>query len=175
MAQAYQKRYKPSKAGETLYDILELPQGATPEEIRKAYRKLALKYHPDKNPEDPDAAERFKEINAAHSILADPDQRQIYNTYGAMGLYMANRYGSETIKMYFTVTKWWFKGLVLLCTLLSCCCCCCCCCFCCGMNVPPEYEYFKSNSDLQTQRPRTGGTEDAFSNLNPKKYENEEA
>ncbi|XP_027706398.1 dnaJ homolog subfamily C member 5G [Vombatus ursinus] len=175
MAQVCQKRCKSSKAGETLYDMLELPQGATPEEIRKAYRRLALKYHPDKNPEDPDAAERFKEINAAHSILADPDQRQIYNMYGAMGLYMANQYGSETVKIYFVVTKWWFKCLVLLCTLLSCCCCCCCCCFCCGMSVPPEYEYFKSNSDLQTQHPDTGGTEDAFYNLNQKKYDNEEA
>ncbi|XP_023357305.1 dnaJ homolog subfamily C member 5G isoform X3 [Sarcophilus harrisii] len=152
MAQAHRKKYRLSKSGETLYEVLELPRGAKPEEIKKAYRKLALKYHPDKNPEDPKAEERFKEINAAHSILADPDQRQIYNMYGAMGLYMANQYGAETVKICFIVTKWWFKCLVLLCTLLSCCCCCC---FCCGKNAPPEYERFKSTSDLQTQPPDT--------------------
>ncbi|XP_068928389.1 dnaJ homolog subfamily C member 5G [Petaurus breviceps papuanus] len=156
MAEAPQERYKVSKAGATLYEVLELRKGAKPEEIRKAYRKLALKYHPDKNPGDPNAAERFKEINAAHAILADPDQRQIYNMYGTMGLYMAQRYGSDTAKIYLIVTKWWFKCLVLLCTLLSCCCCCCCCCcFCCGMNLPQEYEYSKCKSDLQTQHPDT--------------------
>ncbi|XP_072490110.1 dnaJ homolog subfamily C member 5G [Notamacropus eugenii] len=184
MAEAPKERYKVSKAGATLYEVLELPPRAKPEEIRKAYRKLALKYHPDKNPEDPNAAERFKEINAAHSILADPDQRQIYNMYGTMGLYMANQYGSDTAKIYLIVTKWWFKCLLLLCTLLSCCCCCCCCCFCCGMNVPQEYDDFKCRRDLQTQHAgtdvqkqpsRTDGTEYAFSNLNQKMDEDEEA
>ncbi|XP_043836677.1 dnaJ homolog subfamily C member 5G isoform X2 [Dromiciops gliroides] len=109
MTQRRQEVYQLYKTGETLYEVLELPQGATPEEISKAYRKLARKYHPDKNPEDPNAAERFKEINAAHSVLADPDQRHIYNLYGDKGLYMANRYGPETLKVYFIVTKWWFK------------------------------------------------------------------
>uniref|UniRef100_F7E0W7 J domain-containing protein n=2 Tax=Monodelphis domestica TaxID=13616 RepID=F7E0W7_MONDO len=136
--------------GGTPYEVLELPKEATHEDIKKAYRKLALRYHPDKNPGNPIAAERFKEINAAHSILQDPYQRQIYNDYGSLGLFLANRYGIETVKIYFIVSSWWFKSLAFLCTLLTCCCCCCCCCFCC------ESTKFESDSwNLETHLPRT--------------------
>jgi DnaJ-class molecular chaperone len=51
---------------------------ATPEEIRKRYRKLCLKYHPDRNPDDPSAEERFKEVSSAYQILSDPAKRSAY-------------------------------------------------------------------------------------------------
>lgn len=61
------------------YDILGVSEDASQEEIKKAYRKLAKKYHPDRNPDAPDAEERFKEISEAHRVLSDPEQRQQYD------------------------------------------------------------------------------------------------
>lgn len=74
-----------------------------------AFRKLALKYHPDKNPENPEAAEKFKEINNANSILNDETKRKIYDEYGSMGLYVSEQFGEESVKYYFLMSKWWFK------------------------------------------------------------------
>ncbi|VDP24096.1 unnamed protein product [Echinostoma caproni] len=62
-----------------LYGILEVTKGKTPTDIKRAYRLLALKYHPDKNPDDFAVAEKFEEINRAHAILHDPSRRQIYD------------------------------------------------------------------------------------------------
>lgn len=64
------------------YQILGVSKTATAEEIKKAYRKLARKYHPDLNPGDKKAEARFKEINEAHEILSDPDKRQKYDQFG---------------------------------------------------------------------------------------------
>lgn len=72
-------------------------------------RKLALKYHPDKNPDNPEAAEKFKEINNANSILNDEAKRRIYDEYGSMGLYVSEQFGEESVKYYFLMSKWWFK------------------------------------------------------------------
>ncbi|KAK1888946.1 DnaJ like subfamily C member 5 [Dissostichus eleginoides] len=102
---------KMSTAGESVYKVLGLEKGATAEDIKKAYRKLALKYHPDKNPDNPDAAEKFKEINNANSILNDETKRKIYNEYGSMGLYVSEQFGEESVKYYFLMSKWWFKGM----------------------------------------------------------------
>ena len=63
------------------YSILGVSKGASQDEIKKAYRKLAMKYHPDKNPDDKEAEKKFKEINAAHDILKDEKKRKIYSVY----------------------------------------------------------------------------------------------
>jgi molecular chaperone DnaJ len=62
------------------YKTLGVDKKATPEEIKKAYRKLARKYHPDRNPDDKDAEARFKEISQAHDVLGDPDKRRQYDS-----------------------------------------------------------------------------------------------
>lgn len=131
-----------SRAGDSLYKVLGLQKGASPEEIKRAYRKLALRHHPDKNPDNPEAAEKFKEINNANSILSDENKRKIYDEYGSMGLYVAEQFGDESVKIYFLMSKCWFKGLVVCCTIITCCWCCCCCCCCCGKAKPEDEENF---------------------------------
>lgn len=64
------------------YKILGVSKNASTEEIRKAFRNLALKYHPDRNPGDKEAEKRFKEINEAHEVLTDPKKRQRYDALG---------------------------------------------------------------------------------------------
>lgn len=72
-------------------------------------RKLALKYHPDKNPDNPEAADKFKEINNAHAILTDATKRNIYDKYGSLGLYVAEQFGEENVNTYFVLSSWWAK------------------------------------------------------------------
>ncbi len=64
------------------YEVLGVEKSATADEIKKAYRKLAVKYHPDKNPGDKDAEEKFKEVGEAYSVLSDPDKRARYDQFG---------------------------------------------------------------------------------------------
>jgi molecular chaperone DnaJ len=68
------------------YEILEVSRDCTGAELKKAYRKLALKYHPDRNPGDKEAEEKFKLINEAYQVLSDDEKRAIYDRYGKEGL-----------------------------------------------------------------------------------------
>jgi molecular chaperone DnaJ len=75
-------------AAKDYYKALGVSESATPEDLKKAYRRLAKKYHPDANPNNASAAERFKEISEAHSVLSDPEKRKQYDMmrkYGAVG------------------------------------------------------------------------------------------
>ena len=64
------------------YNILGIEKNATPQDIKKAYRKLARKHHPDLNPNDKQAHKNFQQINEAHDVLSDPDKRKKYDQYG---------------------------------------------------------------------------------------------
>jgi molecular chaperone DnaJ len=67
------------------YEILGIPRGAGEGDIKKAYRQLAMQFHPDRNPGDKGAEERFKEVNEAYAVLSDPDKRAHYDRFGTVG------------------------------------------------------------------------------------------
>ena len=68
------------------YEVLGVSRDATAEEIKKAYRRLAMKYHPDRNPGDETAKEKFEEVGAAYAALSDPQKRAAYDRFGKEGL-----------------------------------------------------------------------------------------
>ena len=68
------------------YEVLGLQKGASEEEIKKAFRKMAMKYHPDRNPDNKEAEEKFKEANEAYSVLSDPDKKSKYDRFGHAGV-----------------------------------------------------------------------------------------
>ncbi len=85
------------------YKILGVSKDASPEEIKKAFRRLALKYHPDKNRGDKVAEERFKEINEAYAVLSDPEKRRQYDTFGSTEFH--RRFTQEDIFRNFDISS----------------------------------------------------------------------
>lgn len=75
----------PAANTKDFYQVLNVSENATPEEIKKAYRRLAKQYHPDANPGNPEAAERFKEIGEAYAVLSDPEKRKQYDRLRKLG------------------------------------------------------------------------------------------
>lgn len=77
------------------YKVLGVEKGASAEEIKKAFRKLAVKYHPDRNPGDKAAEDKFKELNEAYAVLSDPQKKEQYDTFGSSGFH--KQYSQEDI------------------------------------------------------------------------------
>ncbi|TGU74508.1 J domain-containing protein [Geomonas terrae] len=83
------------------YEVLGLKKGASADEIKRAYRKLAVKYHPDKNPGNKEAEERFKEINEAYAVLSDPQKKEQFDQFGSTNFHQ--RFSQEDIFRGFNV------------------------------------------------------------------------
>ena len=81
------------------YDILGVNKNATPDELKKAYRKMAIKYHPDKNPDDHEAEAKFKEAAEAYDILSNPEKKQRYDQFGHQAMGGAGRNTSGHMNM----------------------------------------------------------------------------
>ncbi|MEI6493567.1 MAG: DnaJ domain-containing protein, partial [Verrucomicrobiota bacterium] len=71
-----------SRSKRDYYEVLEVERSSSEEEIKRSYRKLAVKFHPDKNPGDHAAEERFKELGEAYDVLMEPQKRAAYDRYG---------------------------------------------------------------------------------------------
>ena len=76
------------------YEVLAVARDASPDEIKRAFRRLAMKYHPDRNPGDPRAEERFKEAKEAFDVLSNPEQRALYDRFGHEGLAASSGFGA---------------------------------------------------------------------------------
>jgi molecular chaperone DnaJ len=68
------------------YEILGVEKGVDEKELKKAYRRVAMKFHPDRNPDDKSAEDKFKEANEAYEVLSDPQKREAYDRYGHAGV-----------------------------------------------------------------------------------------
>ena len=81
------------------YEVLGVQKGASEDEIKKAYKKMAIKYHPDRNPGDKEAEEKFKEAAEAYDVLRDPDKRARYDQFGHAGMGGAGGFGGQGFDM----------------------------------------------------------------------------
>lgn len=84
------------------YEVLGVERTASEPELKKAYRKLALQFHPDRNPDKPEAEERFKEVSEAYSILSDAEKREVYDRYGHAGLQRGGQPGFTNVEDIFS-------------------------------------------------------------------------
>ena len=80
------------------YKVLDLPRTATEADVKKAYRRLAMKYHPDRNPGDKDAEEKFKEAKEAYEVLCESEKRAIYDQHGHAGIDASRQGESSDLK-----------------------------------------------------------------------------
>lgn len=158
------------QAAGSFYETLGIPPTATQDEIKKSYRKLALKYHPDKNLDHPEVSEKFKDIQQAYATLSDPTKREVYDQYGGLGLYIADTFGAENVKTYFLLNSKWAKGLYLFLCLATGCCCCgccfCCCNFCCGKYKPKPEEFDMPTDEELTRAEASPTSEQPTNNTN---------
>ena len=91
------------------YEILGINKNASEDEIKKAYRKLAMKYHPDKNPNNKEAEEKFKKINEAYEILSDKEKRKKYDLYGKDFNNVSNISPEDIFKTFFNLNGDFFN------------------------------------------------------------------
>lgn len=96
-------------AEEDYYKILELDKDATESEIKKAFRRLSVKFHPDKNPGDQESAQRYLKVNKAYEVLNDQEKKQMYDLYGEEGIFtFLNCYSNNK------VLKWGYNFYIFL-------------------------------------------------------------
>jgi len=92
------------------YEVLGVQRGASGEELKAAFRKLAMQFHPDRNPDNPQAAERFKECSEAYSVLSDPDRRRSYDLFGHSGVDTSGFGGFEGFSGFGEIFETFFGG-----------------------------------------------------------------
>ena len=92
------------------YEVLGVQRGASGEELKAAFRKLAMQYHPDRNPDNPQAADRFKECSEAYAVLSDPDKRRSYDLFGHSGVDTSGFGGFEGFGGFGEIFETFFGG-----------------------------------------------------------------
>ncbi|XP_038049217.1 dnaJ homolog subfamily B member 11-like [Patiria miniata] len=97
-------------AGRDFYKILGVPKTASKNEIKKAYRKLAMQYHPDKNPGNEEAEEKFKDLGAAYEVLSDDDKRKQYDRHGEEGIKESHGHGDPFSSFFGDFAHFGFGG-----------------------------------------------------------------